>query len=351
MPGYQRHFDALAKPGLELWCAPPEQTDPVEAPSPSSTASAAFGCGDVVQLHGLEKQADLNGRKGRLLEWQSSSGRWSCLLHPEKRKRREVKQVLVNVRPCNVKAVQGEKSREIKTSVSWVLVNTTQVPGFQRSSVQTSHSRTSGNGTWIIERRKMVWPGEGKRPAVTKRRPVESQAKAGISPLHCFQTCKVFFFFRLFFFKKKNTSNSWNCRRHPSTMQSYEHVKTTWPDAKLTWSARPCGFYSRRVGTSNKSTGHTDLEKVDLHAHQPDIFLYLIVLECFGQFWDEHSLRMFTGGANTSIVASPVSVQASSESTSSGGAAVDLANSGHLRLCFGSPVRFLNDHLQDDVDG
>eukprot|EP00435_Cladocopium_sp_Y103_P046188 s1049_g13.t1 len=110
--GYQRHFDALAKPGLELWCpADPElEADPQPVEPPSS--APALSCGDVVQLHSLERQAELNGRKGRLLEWQSSSGRWSCLLQPEKGKRREVKQVLVNVRPCNVKAVQrGEGKR------------------------------------------------------------------------------------------------------------------------------------------------------------------------------------------------------------------------------------------------
>eukprot|EP00438_Fugacium_kawagutii_P014809 Skav234783 [mRNA] locus=scaffold69:29217:36988:+ [translate_table: standard] len=105
--GYQRHFDALAMPGLELWSRepPPDHVAPREEPP----GVATLGCGDVVQLHGLEKQAELNGRKGRLLEWQSSSGRWSCLLQHEKRKRKEVKQVLVNVRPCNIKAVRGRE--------------------------------------------------------------------------------------------------------------------------------------------------------------------------------------------------------------------------------------------------
>jgi len=115
----------LAKPGLELWCAPAdpdlETTDPQPSvESPSSTAP--LSCGDVVQLHGLERQAELNGRRGRLLEWQSSSGRWSCLLQPEKGKRREVKQVLVNVRPCNVKALQRGMGGSGNPSIAGKLV-------------------------------------------------------------------------------------------------------------------------------------------------------------------------------------------------------------------------------------
>eukprot|EP00438_Fugacium_kawagutii_P011146 Skav200227 [mRNA] locus=scaffold2352:115543:120910:+ [translate_table: standard] len=66
-----------------------------------------FGCGDVVELHGLEKVPELNGRTGRLLEWRSDVDRWSCQLQQEIREGKEVKEAKVMVRPCNIKAVGG----------------------------------------------------------------------------------------------------------------------------------------------------------------------------------------------------------------------------------------------------
>jgi hypothetical protein len=44
------------------------------------------------------------------------------LLQPEKGKRREVKQVLVNVRPCNVKAVQRGMGGSGNPSIAGKLV-------------------------------------------------------------------------------------------------------------------------------------------------------------------------------------------------------------------------------------
>ena len=105
MGGYQRHFDALAKPGLDLWCSPTDDVTPPEQPPPVETAPPpALRCGEMVQLHGLER-VELNGCKGRLLEWQDATGRWSCLL-TEKKKRKDSQKLLVNVKPCNVKALK-----------------------------------------------------------------------------------------------------------------------------------------------------------------------------------------------------------------------------------------------------
>ena len=71
-----------------------------------------LACGDLVELHSLVA-SEMNGRKGRLLEWQEASGRWSCLLlgQPQgsrKRSRkgeRQEKGSLVNVKPCNLKRI------------------------------------------------------------------------------------------------------------------------------------------------------------------------------------------------------------------------------------------------------
>ena len=117
--GYQRHFDALAKPGLDLWCSPADDdvTPPVEAPRENPPAEP-LRCGEMVQLHGLER-VELNGCKGRLLEWQGATGRWSCLL-TEKKKRKDSKKLLVNVKPCNVKAL---KQRGAQGGRSWKLEN------------------------------------------------------------------------------------------------------------------------------------------------------------------------------------------------------------------------------------
>lgn len=108
--GYQRHFDSLSKPGLEVWEA--NLPEPPVADDGGEGGEETLACGDLVELHSLVA-SEMNGRKGRLLEWQEASGRWSCLLlgQPQgsrKRSRkgeRQEKGSLVNVKPCNLKRI------------------------------------------------------------------------------------------------------------------------------------------------------------------------------------------------------------------------------------------------------
>ena len=87
--GYQRHFDSLSKPGLELF----EELEP---------PATAFSCGAEVLLHGL-KRSELNGLRGRLVEWQPEAGRWACVLGSKK---------VVNVREVNLK-LKGSKKKVV----------------------------------------------------------------------------------------------------------------------------------------------------------------------------------------------------------------------------------------------
>ncbi|CAJ1417488.1 unnamed protein product [Effrenium voratum] len=94
---YQRHFDLLSKPGLQVFDAPGAEPEPPEQEAPEE-----LSCGLAVELQGLVAKAELNGRQGRLVEWQQEKGRWSVLL--QKRKRQE--EALVNVRPGNLKVLR-----------------------------------------------------------------------------------------------------------------------------------------------------------------------------------------------------------------------------------------------------
>ena len=87
---YQRHFDSLSKPGLQVWdTSSLEKRTEMEAdidPLVSNElwqhgeSSDTFEQGDVVEMHGLIAKAHLNGRRGQLIGWQEDTQRWSCLL-------------------------------------------------------------------------------------------------------------------------------------------------------------------------------------------------------------------------------------------------------------------------------
>ena len=117
--GYQRHFDALSKPGLEVWDVPEMEFRSMEKALGAEDAEDVcrdFSCGDVVELHSLVA-LEMNGRVGRLLEWQEASGRWSCLLQPKKLLRAEKqkqKHHLVNVKPCNLRKSIKRTTRAVK---------------------------------------------------------------------------------------------------------------------------------------------------------------------------------------------------------------------------------------------
>eukprot|EP00931_Biecheleriopsis_adriatica_P047138 TRINITY_DN27147_c0_g1_i1.p1 TRINITY_DN27147_c0_g1~~TRINITY_DN27147_c0_g1_i1.p1 ORF type:complete len:1922 (-),score=400.77 TRINITY_DN27147_c0_g1_i1:58-5130(-) len=170
---YQRHFDQLSKPGLQVWDAASlrrrealreheAQAEVEAAPTRMAEAELAPGAGSeaagiaevvaeeeeqpppppshgeglspgvIVELFDLCARPDLNGRRGRLLAWQEDSGRWNCrLLRPapgtrvasgekdqgkrgrrlgqKRRGKRSRGQQLVNVRPSNCRPLRRGK--------------------------------------------------------------------------------------------------------------------------------------------------------------------------------------------------------------------------------------------------
>ena len=90
---YQRHFDSLSKPGLQVWDTsslqlrkePEAEADASPVPDELFHGEeASFEQGDLVRIHGLIAKAHLNGRQGQLIGWQEDTGRWSCLLAASK---------------------------------------------------------------------------------------------------------------------------------------------------------------------------------------------------------------------------------------------------------------------------
>ncbi|CAE7040695.1 fhkA [Symbiodinium sp. KB8] len=122
---YQRHFDSLSKPGLQVWDASSLQKriDTVQGQGDAEPeelcqdVEGSFEQGDLVTLHGLIAKAHLNGRRGQLIGWQEDTGRWSCLLEapksakvpkPTAKRKRSTPESgqLINVRPCNLRALR-----------------------------------------------------------------------------------------------------------------------------------------------------------------------------------------------------------------------------------------------------
>ncbi|CAE6925998.1 fhkA [Symbiodinium sp. CCMP2456] len=122
---YQRHFDSLSKPGLQVWDASSLQKriDTVQGQGDAEPeelcqdVEGSFEQGDLVTIHGLIAKAHLNGRRGQLIGWQEDTGRWSCLLEASKsakvpkstaKRKRSTPESgqLINVRPCNLRALR-----------------------------------------------------------------------------------------------------------------------------------------------------------------------------------------------------------------------------------------------------
>jgi len=122
---YQRHFDQLSKPGLDVWDAASlskrqAAQEIQEEKSAASDSEPLFTAGDLVVLSGLISKAHLNGRLGQLIAWDEDAGRWSCLLQSPAKgtskggatsvvppRKRGMNSQLVNVRPYNLKAARG----------------------------------------------------------------------------------------------------------------------------------------------------------------------------------------------------------------------------------------------------
>ena len=83
---YQRHFDSLSKPGLQVWDASSLQKriDTVQGQGDAELEDLCqevegnFEQGDLVTIHGLIAKAHLNGRRGQLIGWQEDAqGFWA----------------------------------------------------------------------------------------------------------------------------------------------------------------------------------------------------------------------------------------------------------------------------------